>query len=460
MTTLPTDGPEAIPIGIDWVALALSGSPDVLVVLGDDFRVRWVSPSVERLYGFRPDDLIGRTPDTLVHPEDLGYAIGALLELHRRGGEHLPVQLRFLDARGDQRLVEVAAFTDDYMVLSLRDITRREVLPARRRELEQLVQHLSNQAASVSRGGLERVVIGGLADLGRFLGADAMIFSSVDVDRCEVRLEHEWVRPDSRSARTYRPITSTTELLWDATAPPQHGYLFVPDLAHVPAPNATPLVAAGLRALLDVPVVDHDRVVAVVSARWTGDGYGWDDATASLVCIAAEILNSVVHRLGGERRLEYQATRDGLTGMPNRVKLAEILDYVMADADPAAPPSLLFCDLEGFTEVNDRCGRHFGDRVLAGVARRIEEVVRDVGFVARVGGDEFVVVVPPEAASGRHELSEAIRLAVLSLEVIEGINIHLDVSVGRAFWEQGDTAEEWLRRADRAMYEQKGNHRI
>ena len=94
------------------------------------------------------------------------------------------------------------------------------------------------------------------------------------------------------------------------------------------------------------------------------------------------------------------------------------------------------------------------------MARRIEDIVRNVGFIARVGGDEFVVVVPPDVAMGLDELSEAIRLGVLSLEVIEGVNIHLDVSVGQAFWQPSDTAEEWIRRADSAMYQQKGNRRI
>jgi hypothetical protein len=192
----------------------------------------------------------------------------------------MPAQIRFIDAKGDSRLIEVSAHTHHHMVLSLRDISRRDVLPNKRRELEQLVQRLSNQATSAPRGGLERVVIGGLADLGYFLAADAVTYSSVDLERREVRLEHEWVRPDSRSARTYRPIISTDELLWDAQSPPRLGYLFVPDLVALAGtePHAARLADLGLGALLDVPVLDNGRLIAVVSARWTGDGYGWDDA--------------------------------------------------------------------------------------------------------------------------------------------------------------------------------------
>jgi cyclic di-GMP phosphodiesterase Gmr len=161
--------------------------------------------------------------------------------------------------------------------------------------------------------------------------------------------------------------------------------------------------------------------------------------------------------MGTERRLEHQATRDGLTGLANRVKLAEILQEALAGAHSGAAPALLFCDLDGFKDVNDRCGHSFGDRVLAEVAARIEEAVVDVAFIARVGGDEFVVVVPADSGVGLEELSIRVRAAVLSLQTVEGIDIDIDVSIGRAYWQPGDTPEELLHRADAAMYQQKGN---
>ncbi len=457
MTTWATQDTDVLATEVDWAAVALTETPDVLVVLASDFTILWVSGSVERVYGYRPGDLTGRSAAALVHPDDLEYALGALVEADRRDGAHLPSQIRILDVDGRSRLVEVATHSGANIVVSLRDIGRRDVLPTRRRELEQIVQRLSNRAASASRGGLERVVIGGLGELGYFLAADAVIFSSVDIERREVRLDHEWVRPDSRSARTYRPIISIDDLLWDPSAPPERGYLFLPDLAALSStePRAARLVETGLGALLDVPVLDGGQLIAVVSARWTGDGYGFDDATASLVRIAAEVITSVVRRMGTERRLEKQATRDGLTGLPNRVKLAEVLEETLSGADTGAAPSVLFCDLDGFKDVNDRCGHTFGDRVLAEVATRIAEAVVEVAFIARVGGDEFVVVVPAASEVGLDELSVRVRNAVVSLRVVEGVDIDLDVSIGRTSWQPGDTPEELLRRADAAMYEQK-----
>ena len=93
------------------------------------------------------------------------------------------------------------------------------------------------------------------------------------------------------------------------------------------------------------------------------------------------------------------------------------------------------------------------------MARRIEHAVGDVAFVARVGGDEFVAVVLTDSGVGLDELSMRIRNAVLSLRVLEGIEINLDVSIGQARWRPGDTPEDLLRRADASMYEQKGNRK-
>ena len=170
--------------------------------------------------------------------------------------------------------------------------------------------------------------------------------------------------------------------------------------------------------------------------------------------ITAEVTASVVQRMRAERRLERQATRDELTGLPNRVKLAEVLHEALASAIFGAAPAVLFCDLDGFKDVNDRCGHSFGDRVLAEMARRIEQAVVDVAFVARVGGDEFVAVVPNDCVVGLDELALRIRNAVRSLRVLEGPDIDLDVSIGQAYWQPGDTAD-LLHRADTSMYERK-----
>jgi PAS domain S-box-containing protein len=120
MTTRLAQETDAVAADVDWAAIALSENPDVLIVLSSDFTLLWVSASVERVYGYRPADVIGGSAAALVHPDDLEYALGALVEADRRDGRHLPTQIRLIDVYGESRLVEVLAHTGANMVMSLR----------------------------------------------------------------------------------------------------------------------------------------------------------------------------------------------------------------------------------------------------------------------------------------------------------------------------------------------------
>ena len=95
--------------------------------------------------------------------------------------------------------------------------------------------------------------------------------------------------------------------------------------------------------------------------------------------------------------LEYQATHDALTGLPNRTLFAERLDRALLD--PSARVDVLFCDLDGFKEVNDKLGHGAGDRLLKIVAERLQGCLRPSDTVARLGGDEFAILLVdcPEA---------------------------------------------------------------
>ncbi len=159
--------------------------------------------------------------------------------------------------------------------------------------------------------------------------------------------------------------------------------------------------------------------------------------------------------------LARQATHDPLTGLPNRTLLSESLTRALARRERAiTEPGLLFIDLDGFKQVNDRFGHGVGDTVLREVADRLLGCVRATDLVARLGGDEFVVLV--EAATegddlGLELLAQRVRDAVSSpLSLLDGTPVRLSASVGVAVAEHGsDTPALLLERADAAMYRQK-----
>ena len=158
------------------------------------------------------------------------------------------------------------------------------------------------------------------------------------------------------------------------------------------------------------------------------------------------------------------ADLDPLTGLMNRAALDQALEPLLCAGQRAqSQVALLFMDLDGFKDVNDRHGHAVGDRLLHEAAARIARCVRDEDRVARYGGDEFVVLL--EAPSGSHvarAIATRIVEALGSPLSIDGLLVDLSISIGVAlFPDHGTTSAELLRRADAAMYRAKstgGNH--
>lgn len=162
-----------------------------------------------------------------------------------------------------------------------------------------------------------------------------------------------------------------------------------------------------------------------------------------------------------EATIRHQAGHDRLTGLPNREQALVILDAASGRAAARGRGgALLTLDINGFKQINDTLGHAFGDRVLVEVAIRLREAVRSCDSVARLGADEFLVVLPDldaEAARQRAELlAQAMRLSLPLGET----PIVLDVSMGLVlFPEVGGGAEAALRRAEIAMYDAKAARR-
>lgn len=160
-----------------------------------------------------------------------------------------------------------------------------------------------------------------------------------------------------------------------------------------------------------------------------------------------------------ETALAAQATRDALTGLPNRALLADRLRQAVSRSDRLrAPLAVLYLDLDRFKVVNDRLGHDAGDRLLEQAAARLQSCVRGPDTVGRFGGDEFVVIT--EDLDGPRA---AVRIAMRVVQAftrsfeLDGHETSMTASVGIAFHTgEGDTADSLLRDADVAMYRAKG----
>jgi diguanylate cyclase (GGDEF)-like protein len=158
---------------------------------------------------------------------------------------------------------------------------------------------------------------------------------------------------------------------------------------------------------------------------------------------------------------EHRAQHDALTGLANRALFAALAGHQVERAKRARGRfSILFLDLDGFKEVNDRFGHDAGDALLIELAARLRGALRGSDVAARLGGDEFVVLVEGADAGAAGALADKLRAALEAPYEIAGEKVRCPASIGIATYpEAGETPEGLLRAADEGMYREKTGRR-
>lgn len=181
-------------------------------------------------------------------------------------------------------------------------------------------------------------------------------------------------------------------------------------------------------------------------------------AVLLLACLSLASLLYALHlhrrlRLS-EGKLRELATHDELTGLPNRMLFVEFARKVLANSNRHGSLfGLLYMDLDGFKNVNDKHGHNVGDQVLQAVALRIDETIRQGDMVARVGGDEFIILL--DSIRGRASVERATDrlLAALGAPLeIGGVSFALRFSIGAAIFPyDGENLDELIQKANQAL---------
>lgn len=169
-------------------------------------------------------------------------------------------------------------------------------------------------------------------------------------------------------------------------------------------------------------------------------------------------VSDISERKHAEERIRHMAQHDMLTGLPNRALFFDRLQQALAQARrDATRIALLFVDLDRFKPINDDYGHAVGDQVLQQVAQRLRDVVRESDTVGRIGGDEFVVLLPTiqHEADAQH-VADKLRDALASPLMIETLQVCMSASIGIAlFPDHGDDETSLMKTADLAMYRAK-----
>lgn len=169
-----------------------------------------------------------------------------------------------------------------------------------------------------------------------------------------------------------------------------------------------------------------------------------------------KVLLDLYHSEEQNRRL---AQRDLLTGLPNRMMNLQRFEELLRPLSDSMRPevTVFWLDLDGFKEVNDRFGHAAGDAVLVGIAGRLRDTVRPLDFVSRIGGDEFVILLPAISPAEAADIAgRIIACAQAPLDIGLPAPALVGISIGSARAPgDGETTDTLLRSADQAMYEAK-----
>jgi diguanylate cyclase (GGDEF)-like protein len=249
--------------------------------------------------------------------------------------------------------------------------------------------------------------------------------------------------------------------LWRLTAE-QKLPVFVEDTSVSDLLDARLVQALELNSYISVPLLSGDRLVGLVVTGSVSERRTWSpavrEAVRQVTLEGALVVENAALRAVEKLRLQQLATEahhDPLTGLANRRRFIEELEATVY-GDGGRPCAVLMIDLDRFKEINDSFGHSVGDDLLCLVGPRLQRALQPGDLLARMGGDEFAVLLPDADAARAREVGNDLGAALRDAFVLDGMPLHVDASVGIALCpDHGRDRSLLLARADTAMYAAK-----
>lgn len=424
---------------------------DTICVVDTEGRFVFVSAASERIFGYSPEEMVGKSMIDFVFPEDRART---LKQVDRIVGGYLQHHFENRYMRKDGRLVHVMWSARWSEADQLRIAVARDVTALKQAESVQMTLYAVSEAAHAAED---------LSDL--FQRIHRIIDKLLPAANFTVAL------CDARDGQLTFPYHVDERVQESALLQVAAGTLF-PELVRTGQPllltPATATLSEDLQAAgsmdslcwLAVPLNSHKGAIGALFLRGPLESPRYTEKDKELLQFVSTQVATAIERKQLLASLQHAALYDALTDLPNRRLLLERLESALARKRRVqGRMSLLYLDLEKFKQVNDSFGHAAGDLLLQEVARRLKQCVRESDTVARIGGDEFVILLEDgQFSESASALAQRIRCALRQPMSIEGRSLQIMPSIGIALYpEHGVAAQELLKHADEAMYFEKNN---
>lgn len=444
---MPDRNPHFLPSVLDLLL-------DAVCVVDAEGHFVFVSAACEPIFGYRPEEMVGRRMIEMVAPEDRERTLQAAQRI-MAGESHLHFENRYL--RKDGKRVDImwsARWSESNQV---RIAVARDVTARKRAYSVQAATYAISEAAHAA------------ADLASMLRQIHLVIGElVPCQNFAVALI------DERNGDLHFPYVMNSGSV-DRPALHPSGVSFCQDViqgqltclvgretaAEGPLASHNP-ADAGLSSRLGIPLSTSRGVIGALVLDRDSAGAPYTEEDKELLQFVSTQIASAIERKQLYARLQHMAQYDALTDLPNRAFLEDRMKTAIARVRrEGLHLSVLYLDLDKFKQVNDTFGHAAGDQLLKDFARRLKSCVRESDTVARMSGDEFVVLLQSsQKQEGNQVVTQKIWAEFDKPFHLDGQALHIRPSIGVAQYpEHGTDPQHLLRHADNAMYAMKTSRR-
>ncbi|MCH4874082.1 diguanylate cyclase domain-containing protein [Pseudomonas sp. TMW22091] len=405
---------------------------DAICVVDRNGRFVYVSAACERIFGYEQDELIGQPVMALVHPADRARTLQAAAEI-MAGEPKFNFENRYV--RKDGRVVHISWSARWSQTYQLRVAVARDITERKNAELRQQAIFAISEAAHGAEDLLELFKCVHML-IGQWL--PALNFSVALCDQDQGTVSFPYHIDDHEHLQLTEVRVLSEEVIRSGQAVLRCG--------------------EASSSWLCVPLVTPSGIIGALVVKSSLGDERYSESHKELLQFVSTQVAAAIERKQLINRLQFLAQYDALTQLPNREFFYERLKSALARAQrEQACLAVLFIDLDHFKAVNDNYGHAIGDALLQQIAQRLKQSVRESDTVARMSGDEFVLILEslrqPEDAS---IVAEKIRQNLSQPLLIEGQTLSIFPSIGFAVYpDHGEQFRQLLCHADTAMYRDK-----